>query len=163
MIIITVASELETERLAAQKLLKALLLSHGIAVHAGGHIRRAEGIPKDLPRANLTEEEQLRLVQLQLEMSPAGQENYVCLQVAPITLVEAEETGLIQQSDRKTRMTERQRELLRLALGFMSSSLDAVKESYESEESEDLLNFNGTRIEAPTEKELDELLFELQG
>lgn len=77
-------------------------------------------------------------------------------------------------------MTERQRTIIRMALSFTLSNLDAIKELFrldllpaQDEEEivldpvlrkyEDYLSYNGDIIPMITEDEIDELMMELQG
>lgn len=65
-------------------------------------------------------------------------------------------------------MTPRQRTILRLALTYLNSNLDAASEAmattgeYSGSEA-GKLSFNGDLIDPPTEEEIDGLLLELQG
>lgn len=69
-------------------------------------------------------------------------------------------------------MDERQRMLAKLALSFMLSNLGAVEELFRAESddpenpaygNDDKLDYNGDIIDKPTEEEIEQIMFILQG
>ena len=62
-------------------------------------------------------------------------------------------------------MDQRQKDILRIALSYMLSNLDDIKDVFTDEDMDldaDEINYNGETMEIPGEDEIDELMKELQ-
>ena len=62
-------------------------------------------------------------------------------------------------------MDQRQKDILRIALSYMLSNLDDIKDVFTDEDMDldaDEINYNGETMEIPGEDEIEELMKELQ-
>lgn len=58
-------------------------------------------------------------------------------------------------------MTDRENIIIRLALSFMLSNMEALAELFPFNDGK--MDYNGETIDAPTEEEVEQIMFTLQG